>query len=72
MAELPPSALDVAIEIGRIAAEPGGIAERAEALLEPLHRVIPFERAWIGLLDPERRARLSLVQHGYEDRVRRT
>jgi DNA-binding CsgD family transcriptional regulator len=70
MAELPPGGLDAAIEVGRIAAAPGSITDRAEALLEPLHRVIPFEGAWIGLLDPERRAHLSLVHQGHEDRVR--
>ena len=49
---------------------PGSIGERAAALLEPLRRVIPFEGAWIGLLDPERGAHLSLVQYGYDDRTR--
>ncbi|MFL5909803.1 MAG: LuxR C-terminal-related transcriptional regulator [Gaiellaceae bacterium] len=70
MVELPPNGVDVAVEVGRIAAAPGSIADRAKALLEPLHRVFPFEGAWIGLLDPERRAHLSLVQQGHEDRLR--
>jgi DNA-binding CsgD family transcriptional regulator len=69
MAELPPGGVDVAIEVGRIAAAPGSIVDRAEALLEPLRRVFPFEGAWIGLLDPERHAHLLLVQHGHDDRV---
>jgi DNA-binding CsgD family transcriptional regulator len=70
MGELPPGGVDLAVEAGRIAAASGSIAGRAEALMEPLHRVIPFEGAWIGLLDPERRGHLPLVQRGHEDRLR--
>jgi hypothetical protein len=68
MAELPPNGVDVAIEVGRIAAAPGGIADRAEALLEPLHRVIPFEGAWTGLLDPDTGTFVPLHLCGVDER----
>jgi DNA-binding NarL/FixJ family response regulator len=47
--------LRAAIEITQIVSMPGGIDQRAEALLEPLRQVVPFEGAWLSLLDPERR-----------------
>jgi DNA-binding CsgD family transcriptional regulator len=62
--------VQVVVEVAEIASALGPIGDRAAALLEPLRRVIPFEGAWIGLLDPERRAHLSLVQYGYDDRTR--
>jgi hypothetical protein len=54
-----------AIEITQIVSMPGGIDQRAEALLEPLHQVVPFEGAWLSLLDPERREQPPLVSRGY-------
>jgi DNA-binding CsgD family transcriptional regulator len=70
MVVLPAGSVHVAAEVARIAAAAGGIDERAAALLEPLHGVIPFDGAWIGLLDPERRGHLLVVDRGYDDRVR--
>jgi DNA-binding CsgD family transcriptional regulator len=67
--ELPPGGLPVAVEVTRIASTPGGIDQRAEALLEPLHRVVPFDGAWISLLDPELREQPPLVGRGYPDRL---
>jgi DNA-binding CsgD family transcriptional regulator len=58
------------MEIARIVAASGGVVERAEALLEPLRRVVPFDASFIGLLHPDRREHLSLVQNGYDDRTR--
>jgi DNA-binding CsgD family transcriptional regulator len=69
VAELAPGGLQVAVEVAGIAATPAGIKERAQALLEPLHRVVPFQAAWIGLLDPERREQVVLADQGYPDRV---
>jgi DNA-binding CsgD family transcriptional regulator len=63
--ELPPGGLRAAIEITDIGSMPGGIVQRAEALLEPLHQVIPFQGAWLSLLDPERREQPPLVSRGY-------
>ncbi|GIJ49573.1 hypothetical protein Val02_64590 [Virgisporangium aliadipatigenens] len=65
MGELPPGGLRAAIEITQIVSMPGGILQRAEALLEPLRRIVPFEGAWLSLLDPERREQPPLVARGY-------
>src|SRR3954447_2126812 len=70
MAVLSSAGVQVVVEVAGIVAAPGPIGERAAALLEPLRRVIPFEGAWIGLLDPEHRGHLSLVQYGYDDPTR--
>jgi hypothetical protein len=36
------------------------VEERAEACLESLLQVTPFQAGWIGLLDPERREHVLL------------
>jgi DNA-binding CsgD family transcriptional regulator len=64
---LPAGGLEVAIEIARIAATPGAIEHRAQELLDPLHRVVPFEGAWISLLDPELREQPPLIHYGYPE-----
>ncbi|HYT10018.1 MAG TPA: hypothetical protein VEL73_05090 [Mycobacteriales bacterium] len=56
-----PHALDVAAEVARIASAPAAVEDRAVALLEPLHRIVPFEGAWIAVLDPERDVYLPLL-----------
>jgi DNA-binding CsgD family transcriptional regulator len=66
VAELPPGGLDVAIEVGRIAAGPGTIEQRAEAVLGQLRRLVPFQAGALYLLSAERRELLSLVSHGYD------
>lgn len=53
-----------------IASAPGSIRQRAEAFLEPLRRLVPFQAATILLLDREHHARQSLVCHGYDDATR--
>lgn len=65
MRELPPGGLRAAIEITEIAYMPGGIVQRAEALMGPLSQVVPFEGAWLSLLDPERREQPPMVARGY-------
>jgi AraC-like DNA-binding protein/DNA-binding CsgD family transcriptional regulator len=67
MVELTADGLRIAAEVASIAEAPLSIPERAEALLEPLGRVVPFEGAWISLLDPERRVQPPLVSRGYND-----
>jgi hypothetical protein len=57
--------LRVAMDVAGIAVAPGSVRQRAEALREPLRRVVPFQGAWISLLDPERREQPSLVSDGY-------
>jgi DNA-binding CsgD family transcriptional regulator len=66
--ELPPAAPDVAMDVARIASGPGRSEQRAEALLEPLRRVVPFEAAWISVIG-ERQRHVPLVTQGYADPV---
>jgi hypothetical protein len=67
MLELPPGWPQTAAEVAQIASMPGRINQRAEALLEPLRRVVPFRGAWISLFDPQRREQPPLVSQGYPD-----
>ena len=71
MAMLSPTHRDVALEVAGIAASGGRMDERAQALIECLHLAIRFDAAWIGLLNPERRGHLTLLDRGYDQRVRR-
>jgi DNA-binding CsgD family transcriptional regulator len=66
----PPAPRDVALEALQIAMAAGPLADRADELLGLLHSTIPFDAAWIGLLDPERRAHDVLVDRGHDARVR--
>ena len=50
---------------------PGRVDRRAEALLAPLRRVVPFRGVWISLLEPERREQPPLVSRGYPDALTR-
>jgi DNA-binding CsgD family transcriptional regulator len=68
--DLPPQAAEVAAEVAGLAAMPATRQERAEALLAPLRRVIPFQAVRIALLDPQRRQHALLTCHGYDDRLR--
>jgi hypothetical protein len=70
LAELPRSCGEIAVEMARIAATPGSISERAEELLAPLRRIVPFEAARIALIDPESRRHVLLTCRGYDDRIR--
>jgi DNA-binding CsgD family transcriptional regulator len=65
------SSWEVASEVTRIASMPASPQERAEALLEPLRRVVPFAGAWLSLLDPELREQPPLVSYGYPDALTR-
>ncbi|MHA6792640.1 helix-turn-helix domain-containing protein [Pseudonocardia bannensis] len=59
--------LQVAAEIGSVAATPGHTRTRAEAMLEPLRRIVPFDAIWMATLDPERREHTQLAARGYDD-----
>jgi DNA-binding CsgD family transcriptional regulator len=71
MDHVPPRAPQVAADVWRIAAMPGPVERRAEAILEPLSRVMPFQAAWISLFDADNREHLPLVSQGYPDGLRR-
>ena len=51
MAEVAQAAVQVAVEVARIASTPESVEARAEALLEPLRRVVPFQAARISLVE---------------------
>jgi DNA-binding CsgD family transcriptional regulator len=68
--DLPPRAAEVAAEVTALANLPASLEERAEAILHPLRRVIPFQAVRIALLDPELRHHEPLTCHGYNDHIR--
>src|SRR3954454_14454716 len=70
MVDLPHAGAKIAAEVARIASVPTSIDQRAQLLLEPLGRVVPFQGAWISLLDPEAREQPPLVCHGYPSGLR--
>jgi DNA-binding CsgD family transcriptional regulator len=70
VAELPPGGLEVVIEIGKIASGRGPAAQIADALLDPLHRLVPFEAATILLLGATRGGPVPVVSRGYDEAVR--
>ena len=57
--------LQIVLDVSRIAVAQMSIEERAEALLEPLRRIVPFQGAWISLLDPDLGEQTPLVSYGY-------
>src|SRR5579859_301605 len=59
--EAPPDGLTVAIELAQIASGPGSMQQRTSDLLVALRRLIPFARATVQVLDPERLQLRSLV-----------
>ena len=65
MAELPPGGFEAVSEVGQIASGQGTVEQRAEAVLETLHRLVPFQAAVIHLLDPDRLAVMPVVSRGY-------
>lgn len=59
----------IAMEVSRIAAMPGSATERAVCLLEPLHRLLAFDGAWMALCDDDGRGHSSLVSTGWDRRA---
>ena len=66
----PAAAAGVLLDVARIATSPWPVQERAEALLEPLGRLLPFDGAWLALTHPDRRGHLSLLGTGYDEKTR--
>jgi DNA-binding CsgD family transcriptional regulator len=69
MAELPHGGFEMVSEVGQIASRPGTVEQRAEAVLETLHRLVPFQAAVIYLLDPDRRGAMPVASRGYGEAV---
>jgi hypothetical protein len=62
--EVTTAASETAVAIGRIAAEPASVVERAERILAVLGRVVRCEAASISVRDPERQGRFALAARG--------
>jgi hypothetical protein len=56
--------------VAGIAATPASIEERAQALLDVLHRLVPAQAAWLALRDPERGRHTPLATLGEADPLR--
>ncbi|GAA0921049.1 hypothetical protein GCM10009558_104620 [Virgisporangium aurantiacum] len=67
MAEFPPGGLEVAVEVGEIASGRGDVRQRADAMLDSLRRLVPFQAAVINVLDPRHRVNVPVVSRGYDD-----
>jgi DNA-binding CsgD family transcriptional regulator len=65
----PADAGPISVEVSHIAATRDSPAERAAALLEPLHQLLPFDGAWLALRDEDTRGHHSLVSAGWDNRT---
>lgn len=65
MAEIPDGGFAMASEIGQIASGSGTVEQRAAAVLDTLHRLVPFQAAAIFLVDPECHGAMPLASRGY-------
>ena len=55
-----------AIHLAEIAARPGPLPERAQALLHELGRHVPFDASWMALADPQGAGYTSLASTGLD------
>lgn len=53
MSDGPPGLRDLQRELAGLAAAPATVHERAQAVLERLGRMLPFDAAWLAVRDPE-------------------
>jgi DNA-binding CsgD family transcriptional regulator len=67
--DLPVTTAEILTEVNGLAAAPGSLAERAEALLAQVRRVVRFDAGWIALLPSERFSHVPLTRSGYDERV---
>lgn len=58
-----------AAELAEIAAAPGRLSERAQALLHELARQVPFDAAWLALADPVGSGYSSLASSSLDERT---
>jgi DNA-binding CsgD family transcriptional regulator len=65
----PVDTAEILTEVDGIAATPGSLAERAEALLAQLRRVVRFDAGWISLLPADRDVHVPLARSGYDERT---
>ncbi|MEV4624981.1 LuxR C-terminal-related transcriptional regulator [Micromonospora sp. NPDC049523] len=69
MAELPPGAAEIVVELERITARPGAAADLLPELLDVLHRLVPHSASMMYLLDPERRQFELVGGSGYNEQI---
>jgi DNA-binding CsgD family transcriptional regulator len=67
---LPAAGLEVAVEVGRIASEPGTAEQRVAALWEPLRRLVPFQAACFYLFEEVAGGRPQVISLGYDEKMR--
>jgi DNA-binding CsgD family transcriptional regulator len=66
---LPGGTAEILTEVAGIADGPGSLAERAEALLAQLQRVVRFDAGWITLLPADQDAHVAVARSGYDERI---
>jgi DNA-binding CsgD family transcriptional regulator len=69
MAEFSHGGFEIVSEVGEIASGQGTVEQRAEAVLETLQRLVPFQAAAIYLLDPDRHEAMPVAIRGYGQAV---
>ena len=62
-------AVAIAGDVAGIAASHDAPEVRVAALLEPLHRLLPFDGAWVAVRDPEHQGHRSLASTGWDRRT---
>jgi DNA-binding CsgD family transcriptional regulator len=65
MVDIPDGGFAMVSEVGQIASGSGTVEQRAAAVLDTLHRLVPFRAAVIYLLDPDRREVMPIASRGY-------
>lgn len=65
MDAMPDGGFAMVSEVVRIAYGPGTVEQRATAVLDTLHRLVPFQAAVIHVLDPDRRVAMPVSSRGY-------
>jgi DNA-binding CsgD family transcriptional regulator len=66
---LPVNTAEILTEVTGIVAAPCSLAERAEALLAQLRRVVRFDAGFITLLPPDQDSQVALARSGYDERT---
>jgi DNA-binding CsgD family transcriptional regulator len=66
---LPMHAAEILTEVTGIAATPGILAERAQALLAQVRRLVRFDAGWIAMLPSEQYSHVPVARSGYDERV---
>lgn len=69
MADLPPGAAEIVVDVERIAAQPGDAADRVRDLMTVLHRLVPYVASMVYVLEPELREFELVGGSGYSDKV---